>query len=250
MKPQEIVISSFEDFVKYVSYNCKDKRTRIFRGQRNEKPLYSRLYRLINQYNKSDRFYEIEKNILSEFRKSAYLYNNRINDFNDWEILSVAQHFGLPTRLIDWTSNPLVGLWFAFEKEKDNDENRVVWGLVVDNDTLVDINTDNPFNQEYTKVFKPKYIDPRINAQNSWFSIESIDLCGKRKGGDGLPIINTNVSLDRNEEFDLGLVKLKIPNSERINILRNLDLMGINHFTLFPGLDGLCKNIEWKEFKK
>lgn len=44
----------------------------------------------------------------------------------------------MPTRLIDWSANPLVALWFAFEKEKDNENDRVVFGLVVDKDFIVD----------------------------------------------------------------------------------------------------------------
>lgn len=226
MKPKEKYIESFESFIKYVTYYSNDKKTRLFRGQKNDKLLHSKLYRLINENNRADEFYKIEKRILTEFKRIAYIHNNKTDDFNDWEFLSFAQHFGLPTRLIDWTSNPLVGLWFAFEKEKTIEKNRIVWGLVVDNDSLVDVKKDNPFNQKFVKVYKPKYIDPRINAQDSWFSIEPIDIGGGAIG-DGLPVINSNPSLDENEDFEYELIKMKIPNSERINILRKLDLMGI-----------------------
>jgi hypothetical protein len=54
----------------------------------------------------------LERHMLSEFRTSgAFLLNN--NDITD--VYLIAQHYGMPTRLLDWTTNPLAGLFFAVE---------------------------------------------------------------------------------------------------------------------------------------
>ena len=86
----------------------------------------------------------------------------------------------------------------------------------------------------------------RISSQDSWFSIQNIELFGQ--GGDGLPKLNINESLEELEEFEFHLARFLIPNNLRKDILNELDLKGINYLTLFPDLAGLCENIKWKEF--
>jgi len=50
-----------------------------------------------------------------------------LDDFFGW--LFLAQHYGLPTRLFDWTENPLVALYFAVEEQEHKDRDRCVWAL-------------------------------------------------------------------------------------------------------------------------
>jgi len=54
---------------------------------------------------------EQEKNLLHRFRRRAFPHVRRI--LNDWEALFLARDHGLPTRILDWTANPLAALWFA-----------------------------------------------------------------------------------------------------------------------------------------
>jgi len=68
----------------------------------------------------------------------SYIENHYLNS---WEIFSLMQNHGLPTRLLDWTESALVGLFFALTTEPQSNEDRVVWVL-------------NPFelNQETVEV--------------------------------------------------------------------------------------------------
>ena len=46
---------------------------------------------------------------------------------NDWERATIAQHYGVPTRLLDWSENPLVGIYFAINDDNYDNEDGVIW---------------------------------------------------------------------------------------------------------------------------
>lgn len=65
--------------------------------------------------------------IIEEWLNEYILYSEeQLHD--GYDIYALAQHYGLPTRLLDWTTSPLIALYFALEKEEKN-EKRVVWAI-------------------------------------------------------------------------------------------------------------------------
>jgi len=242
MEIKEITFDSIKDFLDYLSGH-NDNKIRLFRGQMDDWALDSKLLRLVIESRQIDDFYKIEKQIFEKF-KGNYKYFHS-TDLNDWDLLSLGQHYGLPTRLIDWTTNPLIALWFAFEKAKNNNNDRVVFGLVIEEDSIADIQVDELFGGRFTKIFKAKPFDNRVINQESWFSIQPPQIFGK--GGDGLPHFNDYNTLNENEDFEYYLIKFRFKNSLRRKIIKELDKKGINGMKVYPDLTGLSKMIEMNE---
>lgn len=83
----------------------------------------------------------------------------------------VPTHHGLPTRLLDWTLNPLVGLYFAVEP--DGDQDSAVYAKLSSN--WIDgnrIRRVDPLSITEVSVFAPPYISPRIRAQAGHFTVQ------------------------------------------------------------------------------
>ncbi len=162
--------------------------------------------------------------IFDEFRRSLPAHES-IDISNLWTVLTLAQHHGVPTRLLDWTYNPLVALFFACEGHSDVDAAVwCVWGF--------DEQPELPYSPlEIKQIYSlsPLAVSPRVQVQSSEFTVHP----------------NENPISDFLTEKD-HILKILIPNEHRIKILFQLDVMGINRRYLFPGLDGIGQYLRWR----
>ncbi|MCR9421887.1 FRG domain-containing protein [Vibrio sp. RM-69-4] len=151
---------------------------------------------------------------------------------NQLEWLIHAQHHGLPTRLLDWSSNPLKALFFAVENPALDHLDGVVFGAsVVTNfvmDKYVEINQHNKIIG-----FHSSSLNKRVAAQEGCFTLTPIpDGWGKF-----VEVEENNLSVDY-------LRKYEIPKEHKPVLRKQLKTLGITHQFLFPDFDGLAMSIK------
>jgi FRG domain len=126
-KPSKV--SCVEDLVRLLKPGSEHPKL-LFRGQNVDAPLLPRIAR--NRLVGIEELGKLERQMLERFKKEAHNFLPGRVPQTDWDWLSVAQHQGLPTRLLDWTANALAGLWFAVCDElAGKTEHAVLWVLTV-----------------------------------------------------------------------------------------------------------------------
>lgn len=192
----------------------------------------------------------LEKHLLRNFRK--YAHRRVVERDSVWHWLSVAQHYGLPTRLLDWTYSPFAALHFATSRIEKFDVDGVVWGvnyllthqlvperlrsrldqeganvftvemLSEEVKSLAELDALSP--EPFALFFEPPSIDDRIVNQFAFFSL----------------ISDPRAALDEWLQRHPGLArKILIPAALKWEIRDKLDQSNVTERVLFPGLEGL-----------
>lgn len=180
-----------------------------------------------------------------------------------WEWYFLMQHYRVPTRLLDWTESPMIGLYFALE-DQGSDTDAAVW--IVDPEwinfrnpylrkssvagailsdwkeaepylrTLEDAFAHQGVRVRYPAAIEPPHVDRRVAAQSSRFIV-----------------FGTAPDLAKTDwrKAHVRLAKFRIPLKHRARIYEDLLALGVTPFSVFPDLEGLSANIQdrWRKFK-
>lgn len=222
-------VGGFREFQEII-LNIPTDQFMLYRGQTLDKKLLPKIAR----YNLPN-VEETEREMLEDFqRRSLHLIDYQPG--NSWDWLALAQHHGMATRLLDWTENPLIALWFSMSPKLEdmNVEYSVVWGFNVPKEDII-ISTDDkdPFKGRMTKIFKPNHITKRISAQFGWFTIH-------KSNAD-----REFVPFEKNEEYSKRLFKIRVYSKCFKEFKARLHTFGINSASMYPDIDGLAKHVEW-----
>lgn len=236
-EPYEIPTSevgSLPDFLQKVEECCTGKRNVLLRGHADAAwKLEPKIARIRMRPGFSTATAEAE--MLAEFkRRAASLAPRHMS--SDWDWLALAQHHGLPTRLLDWSTNALVALWFAIECPPRGQDAAAIWIFMGEPDDYANEHKHkNPLTITRTLIFRPRHHAPRIVGQSGWFTAHKRVESSK-----------SFIPLERNKTYKNQFIKLIIP-AGRFAILReDLNRCGVNPASLFGDLDGLAKQIAWE----
>lgn len=206
---------------------------------------------------------DLEQKIIYRFKQRAIPFLEKpINIENQWELIFLMQHFGSPTRLLDWSENPYIALYFALTSAKYKRNGRkiefnadaTVWFLdpnLWNKEVLKDVGYDGgiiSLESPHIKSYEPfielplmkekpiaiygTHNSKRIVAQRGVFTIFG-------KGTKSME------QIFEDEKYpNKTLVKVIIPKDSIEPVLKSLIAIGITDSVVFPDLDGLSKEIK------
>jgi hypothetical protein len=214
----------------------------LFRSFRNKKPT------------KTD-VLELESALFFEFLAKTRTGNGTALDH--WDVLFLMQHYGVPTRLLDWTEVLYVALYFAVNYRKEGDTPRLYlmnpyrWNKVhgyggdlywpryfgwdpkaKDYYEYGEILIEGGADWEYPCGLYPPQRDARLSAQRGYFTIH---------GYDARPLDEISPELIAAIDFAPLAVK---------EVEEELEYSGLNEYALFPDLEGLARHLKKKNALK
>jgi hypothetical protein len=210
-----------------------DPGKRLYRGQSEDWPLLPKLFRM----NTGDlTLRDLEQQLMEQFReRSLYLLPSSPNI--EYDMMSLAQHYGLPTRLLDWSSNPLMALFFAVDDSTL--PSPIVW---IYDATKGQLELGRSCKSDQTGldpaaivVVNPIPHSHRVAAQAGWHTLHSLTL-GRSSTGTLRPMYES--------EQPNRLEAITIETQMARSIKLELRDMGIHAATVYGDLTSVCREIQ------
>jgi hypothetical protein len=189
-----------------------------FRGQPNCKPLIPSLARL----RPGSDMLHYEENLLLELQRRL-----PSPALSLWEVAVVGRHHGLPTRFLDWSESPLVGLFFGVEESFERATTQgFVFGTHHHRSFLGHLKEVEPWKLSEQIFLLPPLATPSVQTQ--------------------LSVLSAWPEPTRPFDDEYPVWRFEIPAEKRGPVQLELDRLGVNRAALFPDLTGACSHLAWK----
>lgn len=249
---KEIVVKSFEHLQELIFKDCFDPELGRYRDDFIYRGVSDKQYKLLTKLQRvCGHNIGLEPSIIRNFIK--YGYADLVHSKSLFQKLAMGQHYGLPTRLLDWSYSPLVAAHFATVDLDMYDRDGAIYCLDLaqanralpkelysllqkeNANTFTISNLDHLFpslesmqefaDKPFFLFFEPASTSNRISNQYALFSMVS----------------DPSVSLyDLMPNDDSIFYKIIIPKEIKLEIRDKLDYINISERFILPGLDGIC----------
>ena len=252
-------LAEFSTVVNQIAQNCPGG-VLWFRGcKKSSYKLSPTLFRH-KSINDVDRLLELENRLLTRFSQRALPFLPGGLPESNWERMFLMQHYGVPTRLLDWTENSFVALWFALSGPAGANEDATIWaldpaewnkgvfshisfpgGILSTEDKLLD--SYKPQIQDAQRstmnnapvALYGTHNSPRIVAQRGVFTV----------AGKSLDPLDSFLRVDGGDTKCLN--RIDIPGEHRMRVMKDLRSAGFSESMIFPDLDGLARELSYTE---
>ena len=243
---REFVIRDFDTLGKaaFESYSALGENP-WFRGQENvDWPLIPAIYR------RSDA--SAEPSIYQQFRLHSRFRHGKFPEVSNraaW--LALMQHYGLPTRLLDWSASVLVAAYFATENS-DSPCDSVIWALARHalnkaQTSKAEIYTEH--DDVVTKAADAAFAGLSADGGILAVAIEAVDMRMFTQQG-FFTLHSSNVPLEQLPESSNFLTRIRVPRDLKRPLRELLHFLGINASTVFPDLQHLATWIRGQDWLK